>query len=499
MKKFILLVSIMMVLSLTWAQELVPWQYIRHSSLLGSGDVQFRFNTTQPEYANTQFWKKSATGWAQADVTYLGDSVYEAFVPYTFGDNMRYRLRTQADVMGESAVTMHIAHLDSDAFPPSISDLAWIADDPEGDSAVENAPMLDLTATYMGLSSTKLHSVMQNVPGTFPQMNLINSFNLYMTMISNPEAAITDSVVYAMIYTFSIPGVISSGLYKLGIDPELNPVFERIGNIQSQVTGGKLYMACVMDDLINDPAFGAWPNTANSLFFTSLTMRINLDLSTMEPEFLFGDYSLPVVANFEDLVHYVTHNTLPELTNISVVQNVAGYLLSLDYYDADADFPIITNVVLNNLEEYEMQTPGLNFAMTLPYMVQLPTGWNTAYITFGDTDIENVTATAHPPTGLAEELLPIAELNCTMPNPLFAGGSGQRLNLSGLSKGHLKMDVFNLKGQKLGTILDAAVSDQLLVLPWNGIVNGTKLGSGVYFLKISQGTKALNKKFIVLR
>lgn len=500
MKRNLLIVVFLVLISFVWAQELLPWQYIRHTSRLNSGDVFFRFNSTSPEFSNHQFWRLTSSGWwAQEDLQYVGDMVYEAHVPYSFGTSMKYRLRSEVEQMGETLVVMHNAHLDSNTFPPVLDAMAWIADDPTGDIDIEAAPMLDLTASYIGVSSTLLHSAIQNVQGTFPTMNTLSSYNVYLTLISNPESTITDSVVYAMVNTFNIPGVISPGLYKLGVDPDLNPVFERIGNIQSQVSGGKLYMSCNMDDLVNDPGFGAWPNIVNSLAFTSLTMRITLDLTTLEPQFFFGDYTAPAVVSFDNLVHHVDQNTLPVISNPIFTENSLGYLLTMDYFDADADYAYIAELVTNNQELIEFETLALDFSDTVTYFAQLPSEWLYADVTFGDTNAEVVNMRVYHATGAADEyVLPVKPV-IGMTNPFRINGSGQIINLQGFKTGELKMEVFNLKGQRLGSIFEAAVDNSDLSINWNGRVNGINLTPGVYFLKVSQGTIAQAKKFIVLR
>jgi hypothetical protein len=170
---------------------------------------------------------------------------------------------------------MHIPYLTSDVFPPSLSQLGELSTDPTGDSDIPDIPALDLTDSCCGVSATKLFSALAKAANAFPLMHNITCFNLFATLIFNPETII-DTLCYAMIYTFNIPSVISPGLYKMGIDLEgVGPTsFVRIGDIQSTVSNGKLIMACNMSDLINDPDFGTWPNLTNALIFTNISVNL---------------------------------------------------------------------------------------------------------------------------------------------------------------------------------------------------------------------------------
>ncbi|HNQ44703.1 MAG TPA: T9SS C-terminal target domain-containing protein, partial [Candidatus Cloacimonadota bacterium] len=291
---------------------------------------------------------------------------YEATPDYTWNQRLRGRLRTEMEMEGVAAAMMHAAWMDGDSFPQGLGKLGLIGGDPAGDSLMIQAPMLDLGNTWMGTTSQKIYCTIANQSGSFPTMNSLTSYNAWLTTIANPEA-IADSVVYAMVYTFNIVGVISSGLYKLGMDESMTPTFARIGNIQSSVSGGKLNLACNLSDLTSDPSFGAWPNMSNSLLFSSFSMRLNIDLGSMEPEILIGDYSMPAIVFFEDIQYQHPQNTLPVVTGL----NVNGLMVSCLYQDAEGDFPLLCEFYPEAGPSLPMHPTSYDFAGGVTYTATL--------------------------------------------------------------------------------------------------------------------------------
>lgn len=499
MKKSLLVLFMLLILVAVFGQELMPWQYIRHSARTNEGYVHFRFNALDQTLTNNEFHYRTGTGnWILCDVQDLGELEYEAQVPYEPGNEMNYRLRSQMSYEGQEIVILDTSVAANDAFPPAADDLAQIAVDPEGDTEVESANMLDITETCVASTDNKIHSVIANLQGSFPTMNSLTSYNLYMTTIINPETAITDSTVYAMVYTFNIPGVISTGLYKLGVDAGMNPVFEQLGSIQSQVTGGKLYMACNMDDLTSDPSFGAWPNLSHALALASVTIRVNVDLSTMEPELLFGDYSSPAMVIFNQRLYQAQTNTLPMLENIAVTPVGQEKLVSVDYSDADEDFPLFARLVLESGDEYPLLPSLLDYSESVLYSVRVPEEEELlgAYLSFSDNASEFVNLDL-PITSIEDQIQALPGLSVLLPNPIRS--FGVPIQIGGLKNGGLTIEIYNLKGQKLGKIHETENKTQELRINWDGRVGGQHLSSGLYFMKIRQTGMSRTVKFAVLK
>jgi len=492
MKKYLLLLVLVLSLGCLPAQQLSPWQNLRHSSVDPLGDLHIRWESGDPGLSAPQFWTRlGSDDWQMQEITSLGGLSYEATPQYSWGQRIRYRLRNETSMEGETVAIMQAAWMDEDSFPPPTGKLALIGNDPAGDSVMIQASMLDLGDSWMGVSNQKLFSTIANQSGSFPTMNSLTSFNAWISTIANPEA-LADSVAYAMVYTFNIAGVISPGLYKLGMDETMTPTFERIGNIQSSVSGGKLNLACNMADLISDPGFGTWPNQTNSLMFSSFSMRLNLDLSTMEPEILIGDYSSPGIIYFEDLQYQVQQNTLPQVSGLAV----NGLQVSFFYQDAEGDFPLICQFTPQDGNILPMTATSHDYVGGVTYTTMLSEPIQQGLLELSD----NLIQVLEYPWSYTPSQDPVqtpAALRCQFPNPLRAGRQTQ-IGFFGLETGILQMEIYNLRGQKLLSLSHDPGSESQASINWNGLINGRVPHPGVYLLRVRQGSRQLNRKFSII-
>ncbi|MCB5229002.1 MAG: T9SS type A sorting domain-containing protein [Candidatus Cloacimonetes bacterium] len=489
MQRSLLIPLLLLTMGLLNAQAFSPWQNFRHSSVNSSSQVHLRWDNVDELVPQPEFWYRlGASGWQQGVSTALSGSTYEAISSYSWGQKLRYRLRTELSYEGVQMAFMHAAWMDDNSFPPDVNKLAFIGHDPAGDSLMIDEPMLDLGDTWMGTSNERIHSVMANQSGSFPTMNSLTSFNLYLTAIANPEA-LADSVVYAMVYCANIPSVVSPGLYKLGIDESFTPTFARIGNIQSNVSGGKLFMSCNMDDLIGDDSFGAWPNFSNALAFSSFTMRLNLDLSTMTPEVLIGDYSFPGMIFFDDLSYQAAGNTPPVVSDIQYLE--LGQM-SWRYQDTDGDFPLICRLEIDDGEALEMQADGYDYQAGVTYSTQIPvhaTG-ATLYVSDNGIDIQEhvVFITDN------QDYLAAPRLECILPNPIRMAQT-PAVYFKGLQRLPLQVDIYNLRGQRIySRQFDNLYSEEQQLM-----LAGFNAASGLYLFRAVNGNNTILHKFSIIR
>lgn len=488
-KTWPLLVAVLCVAALG-AQGISPWQNLRHSSRDADGKVHIRWENIDPLVPAPQFWSRSGgSGWQMQDVNPLqAPGSFEALPSYNWGQKLRYRLRSELDYQGVQVAFMHGAWLDGDSFPPDPNAMALIGSDPSGDTIQIHEPMLDLGDSWIGLTQQKIHSSLANQSGSFPTLNSLSSYNAWLTAIANPEA-VADSVIYAMVYTFNIPGVVSPGLYKVGLEEGLTPTFARIGNIQTQVSGGKLFMSCNLADLTADPSFGAWPNAANALAISSFSMRINVDMSTMTPEVLIGDYSFPGMILFEDHHYQVQQNSLPVITGLIV----GGTQVFCTYQDAEEDFPLVCEFETSDGFVLQLEPESQDYSSSVVFSGILPQLCHAGTLRFSDNGLDYVEIPWEEVSVDDPALAPPA-LSCFFTNPT-ASGKPLQISLKGLDSHPIRISVYNLRGQRLHSSVHQAQNapQAELLLPDTGFT------PGVYLLKVSQAERSITRKFSIIK
>jgi len=494
MKTKCLMFVLLFVAVLLSAQEINTYLNLSHSSRCPDGYLRLRWLDETGNSSSTQcFYSINGLNWELTTSTALQNNQMEAVVPYEFGQSLRYRLRTPVTLEGEQIVFMHIPYLISDAFPPSLSQLGEIGTDPTGDSDISDVPALDLTDSWCGTTENKLYSTMANAANAFPLLNNITSYNLFGTFIFNPETVI-DTLCYAMIYTFNIPSIITPGLYKMGIDLEgVGPTsFVRIGDIESSVVNGKLMMACNMADLINDPDFGNWPNLSNSLIFINIS--VNFGLVQQQPNFSAADYTSPAFLIFHNYHYQVNQNTLPQLTNLTY--NSTTHLFEFDYTDNEEDFPLTLEVELEGGQILEPITLNPDYTQIVHYSLLIINP--SQYITLRCSDnLSDIIEVVYDTTAVNDETMPVPALKCHIPNPYNPLSGPCNIAINGLEKKPVKVELFNLKGQLLGTLYEGNPLDDKLMVSFNGSMKNIKLNSGIYFIRIQQNQRKLVHKFII--
>jgi hypothetical protein len=487
---FVLLVATVMLS----AQDFNTYLNLSHSSLCPDGYLRLRWlDMTGNSTATQCFYSLNGSDWQFTTASPIQANQMEAVVPYEFGQSLHYRLRTPVTLEGEEVVFMHIPYLSSDVFPPALSQLGEISTDPTGDSDIPDIPALDLTDCWCGATETKLYSAMANVANAFPLVHNITSYNLFATFIFNPETVI-DTLCYAMIYTFNIPSVISPGLYKMGIDLEgVGPTsFVRIGDIQSTVSNGKLILACNMSDLINDPDFGNWPNLSNALIFTNIS--VNFGLLEQQPYFTQADYTSPGFLFFQNYHYQVNQNTLPQLTNLTY--NSTTHLFEFDYTDNEEDFPLLMEVELAGGQILEPITLNPDYSQIVHYSLLITNP--SQYITVRCSDnLSDIVEVVYDTTAVNDETITVPALQCQMPNPYNPFYGPCNITISGLDKRPVKVELFNVRGQLLGTLYTGNPLDDKIEFSFNGSMHNFKLNSGIYFIRIQQSHRNLVQRFIL--
>lgn len=491
MKPYLLLLLLLMLLSLMPAQEVDPFVSLRHSAPDINGNIHLRWEDIDDVAGATEcYYRVGTAAWDLANTTVYSPGTKEALLPYTYGSKLRYRLRfTTTQEEGEFAL-MHQAYWDADTFPPNVNAMAFMLNDPAGDLLIGTNTNLDIRETYTASTENKLYISMKNVTGLYPVNNGLTSFNVYLATITTPDA-LADSLTYAMVYSANIPLLLSNGLYKVGFDINTQlPVFTRIGNISAQVSNGTLHMACNYSDLAADPSFGAWPNEYSALMLATATMSVTISTT---PTIDTGDYSNPSGVIFRDNLYHVMQNTLP----VADVFSYANNLLSLSYYDADGDFPLVAEVETNTGTVIQAIQAGIT-AHDCIYTAAIPMGTSGVLAwRFSDNGYSWVTGSYQPVSNIDASLLPLP-ISCIMPNPFVSGKMEPVISLKNLNSEPLKVSLYNLRGQCIGVLHNGKPAGNEIVLNWQTQLNANP-ASGVYLIMIEQGNSKLTRKFIITK
>jgi len=487
-------IFLILVCSAALAQIASPLGAIRHSAADQAGNLHLRWDDFSGGQGTTECYYSAGTNtWSSAATTAYSATEMEAQVPYAYGQKLRYRLRYATDYMGESLCLLHPAFWDAETFPPNLNRMAYIATDATGDSVSVYSPNLDIEETYAAKGPQKLYYSMKNTSGLFPTMNSITSFNVYMALIINPEAA-TDTLAYAMVYSFNIPGLISNGLYKLSFDSSSSmPAFTRLGNIQAQVSSGALHMACNFADLTADPDFGAWPNASNSLAMEATTVAVTL--VNMQPELGFGDYSDAAFLVMDDNYYQQTANILPSAQVLSYSD--ATHILSLSYSDPQGDFPLVAEVQTPSGTVVQAFAEGQDFSAPVTYNAVIPMeDFDHLSWRFSDngTDMVNGEYTV---VAVQDPQQLVSALHCSIQNPIR--NWPVQIKLSGLEKQPLLLCLYNIRGQKVMDIFSDTATRSEMELTWNANSKLKNLASGVYFLAINQKGHSTLQRIVLMK
>ena len=494
----LIFISLLLAGCLLSAQDLTPWQYVRHSAVDVNGFVHVRFNGSQEILDNYEFYNWQNSAWTETPLTNPETFVYEALLPAVSGQILKYRLRTSYDYMGETITAVNPAFLSSDSFPPDLNALGYIADDPVGDSINVYHPNLDITGNWFGYTDTKLYCAMSNASNLFPTMNSFTSYNLYFAGLASTTTAVADSSVYAMIYTFNIPGVISPGLYKLGINlADTTVVYQYLGPIQSVVSGGKLYLSCNISDLTADPGFGTWPPEFNSLGFMSGSIKIDIDSTTFTPSFGIGDLSGIAQLVFENHNYTVGINALPVLSDFNVQSVGAALRITCTYTDANHDFPLYCKGWFTHDElpaEVDFVATSLDFSqpVIMEAVLNAPS-FTDGIVWVSDNNFEFNTYMI-PGTAVEDETMPSAPTVKIFPNPFNPAAGLLNVKIASVKTEPLTGYIYNLKGQCVRQLNGSGS------LSWDGMTDSqVPAQNGLYLVKVKHDTGTLTQKIILLR
>ena len=373
---------------------------------------------------------------------------------------------------------------------PPLAAFAEVATDPAGDHLFTN-PALDLLRLSVAFSDDKLHFTLQNSSGTYPTGSGAITYYAYMALIIDPAATPeTNPIVYSLMYTVNVTGVIGPGLYKItgsGLSDQT-----LLGQITQSVVEGKLVLSCNLSDLTADPDFSSWFDPDYPLISVgSMTTRITLTSGVQEADSTTGAEILlrPQLLPVQNLAQPVLNNARVDSGWVSDVFYVQGYA---DYTDADNNFPRWATFSLDGGEPQALHilTP---FPMAfdqypvhfVSQMVPASPDWNEARFRFahGDSYVETVVLNQ---VSNSDYTIPVAPLRVSAyPNPV---NRALKLEVTGVET--YDLSVYNLKGQRL---LCTASTDP------RPEIDLSAFPAGIYMIRINSLQGSLSKRIVKIR
>jgi hypothetical protein len=115
----------------------------------------------------------------------------------------------------------------------------------------------------------------------------------------------------------------------------------------------------------------------------------------------------------------------------------------------------------------------------------------------GSSDMVTATFTYTPVDGENNGIVAATALNGNYPNPF---NPTTKISFSLNEAGHVTLDVYNAKGQKIKTLVNSKMEADNHVVTWNGDDNnGNKCASGIYFYKMHTRSYTDTRKMLLMK
>jgi len=486
-----LLLTLLVILIAVSAYGFDFWNDIRHTAPLPDDTVLVRMENPsgagQENYVLYDDGAAVVEGLMSSEAD--GPSTLKAIVPGPVAAPRYYGFRY---VNGADFDLMPVRI--ANGLSPTPDDLTHVATDPEGDD-LYGLPNLDLVAYSISFSDTEIFASLTNAGGGFPVSQLLTFYG-YLLAIADPSQPEPDPV-FGLMYTYEQAGIVSPGLYKilgtgLGDLVKLGEV-----SIQEYPASNTLMISCQLADLMADPDFMSWYDPSDPVLgIAAFTQRITLLGGAVEADRTPGggcslrEFSISPGAN-----------TLPNLANHAFTGSGPTAAAQIDYTDADGNCPILSEIVFDGTETYDLRPQTLDYTAPVTYVTDagIPPladdTWMTALFRFSD-DLTNTVEQQVPETGIEDE--PVSRLALHVsPNPTT---TSTRIALTLPAPGPAQIAVYDARGALVRTLAARELDARTTELMWDGRNDaGLPAASGVYFVRAATRSAVALSKVALLR
>ncbi len=490
MRRFLLFLLLILIVTLSFSQTPQMWTNIRNSAYTIDDSIYIRCETAN-NLVNTKMYYSTLQGWGESNLQNISGVTFQSSAYFDNQNSLYVRYRSIVDTF----VIMQTPYVAQDIPTPNYQKLGFVVEDDENDTTLP-IECLDIKNTYFGASDTRLYVGLENFIQDYPSNNggyVPTEFYFYIGGIVNPETAWQDTIMYALVFA-EVPMLLDSGLYKVHGTTFSTDTIQKIADIEYDNSGEGLVMSCNLEDLVSDPDFGNWPNMSNSLGFTFLTVRSGLS-GTIQ----IVDYSKTSQQIFQQTEIEPFENHIPQISQANAITGVTNTNIAATYTDEDNNFPLIAKAVVHHSNEeedteYQLTSSGFDYSSGVNFIAQIPeTEWESIDIVFSDNNSDFTQETIYPMSS-ENDVISSNEFVNVYPNP-FNLSSQKNVISFDYDKTvykNAKIKIYNIKGEKI----DEIYPDNSQKIYWN--VKG-KIKSGVYLYKIESDNKAAYGKICVIK
>jgi hypothetical protein len=478
------LLALLLLISASSAEAFQYWNDVRYSALLPDETVTIRVeNPSGGGIENHLLYAQGGIVEEPMVPITDGPSTVTATVPGPVTGTHYYGFRS---LQGEELDFMPVRI--PDGSNPLPEDLTRVATDAVGDElfGYEN---LDLTDCRTSFSGTRLYAALTNAGGGFPVNQGLTFFG-YLLGIADPADADPDTI-FALMYTFNQPGIISPGLYKItgtGLDD-----LEKIGEVEVEEYPAEntLKLSCELADLLSDPDFGEWYDPSDPVIgVAGFTQRITFAGGADEADRTPGGRCY-----LRELPIDPGANQLPELRDLVTEGSGATAYAQVEYEDPDGNCPVLSEIVFDGVDPFPMYPLTLDYSMAVLYRTEegiepLASGeWDFAVARFSDNQ-SDVVEESMMPVAVQE---PVSDERktpfvLTAPNPFTRDVA---FFVKTLTAGKVSLTIFDVSGRRVIDMADVTPGPGVHTIRWDGRDRGGRvLPAGTYFYRLVTGRGA---------
>lgn len=220
----------------------------------------------------------------------------------------------------------------------------------------------------------------------------------------------------------------------------------------------------------------------------------------------FGPFNQEKLLNFQQEVQvdYQTETSLLQPTNLRLLGETIYWnpCYYVDYGVPGANL-VGYDIYIDsaNNEDLEFYQVGLNQTSLLVSLLDLPAGESDIWVCGRNNDGENTSPsnaiTINIVSNEVNDIVAVTSLDGNYPNPF---NPETRISYNLKSAEHVIIDVYNIKGQKVKSLVNELKERGNHTVVWNGRDDSNNsVSSGLYFYKMKSGKYTSTKKMILLK